>query len=221
MSVNKARLVLRTAFQALLWCGGLAVLLQNLVLLRQNRQLRDLQLTSGTEIAVGTRLRSLVGLTLDGRLRAVTLPLAGPGLLVVTFSRGCPACRANQQGWTALARQAEERGWDVLWVSRDTVDVTRDYCLKEHIPLSAALADPPYRTYVQLALKAVPKTVVVRRDGTVDRVWRGLLDGTRWGDVFAYFGTTDPGTRRAGDAYTPPGGGCGSNPLDRSEQFCK
>jgi len=118
MNGFKARFVLRTAFQVLLGCAAVAVLIQNFILLRQNRQLRDIQLTAGTVIGVGTRLRNLAGLSLDGQLRTLPSPTAGAGLLLITFSPGCPACRANQSGWADLARRVEQRGWSVLWVSR-------------------------------------------------------------------------------------------------------
>jgi peroxiredoxin len=180
-----------------------------------------MQLTAGTAITVGTRLRSLAGLGLDGEFRTVLPPTAGPGLLVITFSPGCPACRANQPGWAGLAREVEQRGWAVLWVSRDTVNITREYCLEEHIPLSAALADPPYRTYVQLGLKAVPKTVVVRSDGAVEKVWTGLLDSTGWREVFAYFGTVERGLVPATGAFGVPPNGCGPQSLNSERQACK
>ena len=49
-----------------------------------------------------------------------------------------------------LANTLKRDGVRVLWVSRDPVGITRDYCLKHGIPMSDVLADPPYRTYLQL-----------------------------------------------------------------------
>ena len=87
-----------------------------------------------------------------------------------------------------LAGVLEQKGVRVLWVSRDPMEITRDYCIKHGIRLSDTLADPPYRTYVQLGLARVPNTMLVRADGTVEKVWAGRLDQAGWNAMFAYFG---------------------------------
>ncbi len=87
-----------------------------------------------------------------------------------------------------LAGALEQKGIRVLWVSRDPLPITRDYCLKHGIRLSDALADPPYRTYLQLGLARVPNTMVLGAGGRVQNVWAGRLDQAGWNSVFAYFG---------------------------------
>jgi peroxiredoxin len=74
-----------------------------------------------------------------------------------------------------LANALEPKGVRVLWVSRDPIEVTKEYCLKRGILLSDVLADPPYRTYTQLGLARVPNTVLVDATGTVEKVWPGRL----------------------------------------------
>jgi peroxiredoxin len=171
--------------EILLWLAALGVFAENMLLLQQNRQLREVlapQITSGAHFGV------LAGLALDGRSQTVDLPSADSKLLIITFSPGCPACQANQQGWMKLASALEQRGVRVLWVSRDSLEITRDYCLKHGIRLSDTLADPPYRTYVQLGLSRVPNTVLVGANGKVEKVWAGRLDQAGWNSMFAYFG---------------------------------
>src|SRR6266478_2527601 len=90
-------------------------------------------------------LEVLAGIAFDGRLEPVILPAAGSKLLIITFSPGCPACQANQDGWMRLASTLERKGVRVVWVSRDPIEITRDYCLKHGIRLSDTLADPPYK----------------------------------------------------------------------------
>lgn len=193
--------VSKTAFQTLFWCLVLGVLLQNLVLLRQNRTMRAQANAAAPGIRVGQRLRNLAGVTLDGELRPIAMPTAEPGrLLIITFSPGCPSCQANQTGWASLAAELRRRGgWRVLWVSRDPVALTRDYCRQKQIPLAETLADPPCRTYFQLGLQSVPNTIVCSPGGVVQKVWTGLLNPTGWKDVFAYFNVREPGA-----PYAPP-----------------
>jgi hypothetical protein len=169
----------------LIWLAGLGVLAENILLLQQNRSLRD---ALAPQITSGARVERLAGLGLDGRFQLLALPSADSKLLIITFSPGCPACQANQEGWTKLAGIVEQKGVRVIWVSRDPVEVTKDYCMKHGIGLSETIADPTYRTYVQLGLARVPNTALVRADGTVEQVWSGRLDQVGWKTVFAYFG---------------------------------
>ena len=169
----------------LLYLAALGVLVENVSLLRQNRSLQE---AVAPQIAAGTQLQMLSGLTLDGRIAPVGFPALGSKLLILTFSPGCPACRANQDRWMRLANTLAQKGdVRVLWVSRDPIEITKEYCLKHGIPLSDTLADPPYRTYTQLGLAWVPNRVLVRAEGIVEKVWAGRLDQASWNTMLTYF----------------------------------
>lgn len=115
MNVTHAKDVLYTVVRTLLWCVALGVLIQNIILLRQVRVLRS-QLVESGPILPGTKFEGLSGLTLEGYRRAVEMPAGDKRLLIITFSPGCPACRANQTGWDNLTSQLKEKGWDT-WVA--------------------------------------------------------------------------------------------------------
>lgn len=83
----------------------------------------------------------------------------------------------------ALRRQGD---WRVLWISRDSVDMTKDYAEDAGIPAAEVYADPTFRTYSLLDLRGVPNTVVVDGRGVVERTWLGELDAAGWKDVFSY-----------------------------------
>jgi len=185
MTVAKPKIGFGKVMEIFLWLAALGVLAENVVLFRQNRRLSD---ALAPQITAGAQLQMLSGLALDGRLQPVSLPSTGSKLLIIVFSPGCPACQANQDGWMTLASTLERKGVRVLWVSRDPIEITRDYCVKHGIPLSETLADPPYRTYAQLGLARVPNTVLVGAGGTVEKVWAGRLDQAGWNTMFAYFG---------------------------------
>src|SRR5713101_4565218 len=207
MSVTQSKSRFNKVMEIFLWVVALGVLAENIFLFLQNRRLND---ALAPQISAGAQLQMLSGLALDGRLQPVPFPVAGSRLLIITFSPGCPACQANQDGWMKLANTLERKGVRVLWVSRDPIEITRDYCTKHGIPLSDTLADPPYRTFAQLGLARVPNTLLVGAEGTVEKVWPGRLDEAGWNTVFAHFGarqgTASP-TRSAVGA-TPTG--CGS-----------
>src|SRR5258708_14863324 len=113
--------------EMLLWLAGLGVLAENIFLFQQNRRLNE---ALAPQISAGTQLQMLSGVALDGRLEPVALPAAGSKLLIITLSPGCPACQANQDGWMKLTNTLEQKGVRVLWVSRDPVEITRNYCVK-------------------------------------------------------------------------------------------
>ena len=120
-----------------------------------------------------------------------------------------------------LGGTLEQKGVRVLWVSRDSIEVTKDYCLKHGIRLADALADPPYRTYVQLGLARVPNTLLVGANGTVEKVWAGRLDQAGWKAVFSYFGERQEvasATRVQVGARTT---GCRSELSQTSVKSCK
>ena len=168
-----------------LWLVASGVLAENIFLFLQNRRLNE---ALAPQITAGMQLQMLSGIAFDGRLEPVSLPPAGSKLLIITFSPGCPACQANQDGWMKLASTLEQKSVRVLWVSRDPIEITRDYCTKHGIRLSDTLAEPPYQTFAQLGLARVPNTLLVGANGTVEKVWPGRLDRAGWNSMFAYFG---------------------------------
>ncbi len=197
--------------------AALGVLAENVVLFRQNRRLNE---ALAPQITAGTQLQMLSGLALDGRVEPVSLPSAGSKLLIITFSPGCPACQANQGGWMKLASALEQKGVRVLWVSRDPIDVTREYCLKHGIRLIDAIADPPYRTYLQLGLARVPNTVLVS-GATVEKVWPGRMDPAGWNAMFAYFGERQEAASAARSLVGATTAGCGAELPDAAAKSCK
>ena len=218
MAGTQPKIRFSKVMEILLWLAGLGVLAENIFLFQQNRHLSE---ALAPQITAGTQLQMLSGVALDGRLELMTLPPADSKLLIITFSPGCPACQANQDGWMRLASKLEQKGVRVLWVSRDPIEITRDYCTKHGIRLSDTLADPPYRTFAQLGLARVPNTVLVGAEGRVEKVWAGRLDQAGWNTMFAYFGERQEtaSTLRSQVGANPTG--CGSELSQTSAKSCK
>ena len=204
--------------EVLLWIAALAVLAVNVALFRENRRLRE---NTAPQIVAGAQLQMLSGLALDGHVVPVSVPAMDAKLMLFTFSPGCPACQENQERWAKLANELEQKGVRVLWVSRDPVDVTREYCLKHGIPAADAVADPPYRTYLQLGLARVPNTVLVGPGGTVEKVWAGRIVPDGWNAMFAYFGERQDADSAAQSAVGKVTTGCGPGSIDASAKNCK
>jgi peroxiredoxin len=218
MSGTQSKSRFNKVMEIFLWVVALGVLAENIFLFLQNRRLND---ALAPQISAGAQLQMLSGLALDGRLQPLALPPAESKLLIITFSPGCPACQANQEEWMQLASALEQKRIRVLWVSRDPIEITRDYCAKHGIPLSDVLADPPHRTFAQLGLARVPNTLLVGPDGRVEKVWAGRLDKAGWTTMFTYFGEREGMASPARVEVYAPTTDCGSELSQTSARTCK
>ncbi len=204
--------------EVFIWLAALGVLTENILLLRENRSLQE---TLAPQVTAGGRFERLAGITLDGRVQHVALPTADSKLLIITFSPGCPACQANQEGWMKLTSALEQKGVRVLWVSRDSTEVTKEYCERHGIRPSDVLADPPHGTYVRLGLARVPNTMLVEADGTVEKVWAGRLNQAGWHSIFAYFGERKEAASPTGVEVGARTTDCRPQPSQTSVKTCK
>jgi peroxiredoxin len=188
--------------QTLILCLGLGVLAQNIILQRQNKDIKQAQskmmpidqctLSLTSQITKGRSMHQVSGATLGAEFREINLvSKSSRGSVIMTFSPTCPHCIQNQEGWGILAAQLKSAGWRVVWVSRDPLDMTRKYCKAHGIDSSDVIADPTSRTHDQLDLGVVPFTMVVDADGTIQQVWGGELRQS-WQSVFAYFQLNAP-----------------------------
>lgn len=173
----------RAFLHAALWCAAVAILAENVLLTLQNRKLRSLP----TErVQQGQKLINLAGIGLDGRIQPLKLPSKGePPLVIATFSPTCPFCQRTEPIWEQMSASLRARGVRMVWVSRDPVELTREYCERIGLPARSVVADPPYHTFQQLGLQFVPLTVIVGPGGVVERRWTGVLSPSEAKQILA------------------------------------
>ena len=165
----------------------LGIVCQNIVLIWQTRALRTrLELAVNKEFKPGEVLPDFAGIDLSNQYVKIGFNESDKKFLLITFSTGCPACHANLPHWLALSGKLDRNQWQVVWLSRDPLDMTRDYCSEQKIS-DQVLSEFPLRTYNLLGLRGVPQTVVTDSDGTIEKVWVGQLDNKGWSDVASYF----------------------------------
>jgi len=192
MQLNVFHAAKNALLDVLLWSVGVGLLGANIVLLQQNRTLREAAVSGAAgnrSIEAGKHLgRYLAAATMDSALRPIAFPsLDIKRTLMITFSPGCPHCKANLKTWSVITKELRRKGgWRIVWLSRDPVELTKDYCEDFDIPIAEAFAEPTYRTYLVMDLKEVPNTVVVDEKGIVERVWRGELGSAGWEQIFDY-----------------------------------
>ncbi len=165
----------------------LGVLGQNIALIWQTRELKKrLELAVNKEFNPGEVLPDFAGIDFNNQYVKIGFNGSNKKFLLITFSTGCPACRANLPNWLALSRKLDRNQWQVVWLSRDPLDMTREYCSEENIS-DRVLSEFPLRTYNLLGLRGVPQTVVTDSQGKIEKVWVGQLDDKGWADVASYF----------------------------------
>ena len=154
-----------------------ALIAENIILLRQNHRLKtELPLPSALAVHREEPLHDIGGVGFDGRFHTIEMPRsAAEHLLVFTFAPRCPECVLSESLDTALSAQAKKLGWRTVWISRGSPEETRAFCNASGIPLEETLVNPPYPTYFRLGLAAVPQRVAVGENGKVDEVWLGRL----------------------------------------------
>jgi peroxiredoxin len=165
----------------------LGLLCQNIVLIWQTRELKKrLDLAVNKQFEPGEVLPDFAGVDLNQQYVKIGFNESSKKFLLITFSTGCPACHANLPNWLALSGKLDRKRWQVVWLSRDPLDMTREYCSEENIS-DQVLSEFPLRTYNLLGLRGVPQTLVTDSHGKIEKVWVGELDDKGWSDIASYF----------------------------------
>ena len=152
----------------------------NLALTREVRQLRARSTGSNLD-SVAERMSAIVGADLEGKRREIRFE-PQRRYLVITFAPGCPYCKKSLPNWKRIVSALDRRLWDVIWVSRDSVDTAATFVQAEGIR-DLVIADVSYRAYAQLGLVVVPRTIVLSGGGTVIRSLKGELSDARMNEM--------------------------------------
>jgi len=181
----------------------IALITENLILLRQNHRLKtELPLPSALSVHREEPLHDIGGVGFDGRFHTVAMPhSAAEHLLVFTFAPRCRECVLSKSFDAALSEQAKKLGWSTVWISRGSLEETRAFCNASGIPLEETLVNPPYATYLRLGLAAVPQLVAIGANGKVDEVWLGRLTAESAKSA-AQFLSDHPGVQTSNSART-------------------
>lgn len=170
--------IVRKCLNLVLVLFVVALIAENLILLRQNQRLKtELPLPSALIVHRDEPLHDIGGVGFDGRFHIVEMPRsAAEHLLVFTFAPRCPECVLSKSFDAALSDQAKKLGWRTVWISRSgNLEEIRAFCNASGIPLEETLLNVSYPTYLRLGLAAVPQVVAVGEKGKVDEVWLGRL----------------------------------------------
>ena len=172
----------------------LALVLSNVALLRQNQALKQ-TLSVRSEpayLAPGKTLDSLRGLDLQGQDLWVEAAEASDKTVLLVFRPSCPWCQENMGNWTALLDQTDPERFRFVAVS------TRDEGVAEYLDQNPRLAELPVIATpdpddrLRYRLFDTPQTIVLDRQGRVEKIWVGSMTSRLRADVEDYFGVALP-----------------------------
>ncbi len=183
------------------WAGllltalALALIGANVMLLRQNRELKQtLQIRSEpTYLSPGRSVVRLRGLDLHGSRLSFDFERGSKKTVMLVFQPECGWCQKNMGNWAALLDRTDRERFDFLAVSTSKEGVA-DY-VDQHRRLAALplISEPDINDRLEYRLFDTPQTIVVDEDGQVEKVWLGAMSGPMQREVESYFGISLPG----------------------------
>ena len=167
-----------------LWGMVVILAVSNVLLLRQNLQLRNLlKKFEPDRLKAGDKLESFSALGLHGENIAINFASDAPRRVLLFLSSDCPYCRDQFGYWKRIIDEAPVKGFQVVAVAMNSEDrsklaayLTSMGCPTDSTTFSVALIPEEVRQRYKLSI--TPTTLVVSSDGKADAVWNGVLKPT-------------------------------------------
>ena len=172
----------RTKYHGLaLWVMVIILAVSNVLLLRQNLQLRSLlQKFEPDRLNAGDKLEPFSARGLHGEDVAIDFASDAPRRVLLFLSSDCPYCREQFGYWKRIIDIAPVKGFQVVAVAMNSEDRSKlaEYlnsmgCPTESKGFSVALIPEEVRRKYKFSI--TPTTLVVSSDGKADAVWNGIL----------------------------------------------
>jgi len=176
-------------FQIVLGLLVVAMAVELVLLIRQNRRLKDsigrlettiteMQAAPGRQpLASGLQAGDLAPTVLlpaiDGSRVAVAYDEPERETWLLVFSPDCPACVANIENWKRLEQGSDPAGRRLVYVSTASADRTSTFITERQLGGTVLLGDP--RSLAGFRLTFIPTTIRIAPGGEVRDVWIGRL----------------------------------------------
>ena len=156
----------------------LVLLCLNVALLVQNRALKAKhQPVPALLPRLGTKISKLDGVGPDGARVSVIFPADSAKTVLLVFSPGCHTCDLNWPAWRGIVDSLDRRSCRVVYANIGP-PLSSEYLTEHGISGATVFAKLDPRLIVSLNLSLTPMTVLLGRDGAVERAWAGLLGAT-------------------------------------------
>lgn len=168
----------------LMFLLGSVLLLVNVLLVQQNKKLKDLarRPDRALEVKPGTALPPLEGFDSNGVRQVVDYGQGSQKTVLLVLTPRCSACEKNMPNWEAIISGLDQRSFRLIAVSLHSEGL-KEYASQhgiDRIPILTTI-DPKYRVAYNLAL--TPPIILIDADGKVEKVWTGLPNGEEKLDI--------------------------------------
>lgn len=195
-------ITLRSKLPSIVLWTMLAVLsISNLLLIRQNLQMRAaLNKSNQTFLQPGDRVPPFSATGPHNELVGVQYPGTGPKRVLLFFTPTCRFCHEQFANWRELLASADRQRFEVLGVVGDTVAKANvaDYLREVNCASDAAtplpvgfITEAVRRDY---KLSATPITLVVANDGRIEKAWVGRWNATVLAEAQSFFNVNFSGS---------------------------
>jgi peroxiredoxin len=171
------------------WAIVIVLTLCNVLLIRQNYQLRAAvqDLESEQRVQVGDKLGPFRGADLEGKPVDIRFNEAGVRKVIMFSSTSCPFCQKQNPSWNQLIEQVDRRKYEVLELfrEREAKSQVADY-LKANGLSNEGTARVLFVGDDFLKAKklnSTPVTLIVGENGIVERAWFGLWNNSAIAEV--------------------------------------
>jgi hypothetical protein len=185
--VNSLPLVYRAknkAVASLMFVFGAVLLLVNVLLVQQNKKLKDLASRPdlALEVKPGTSLPPLDGFDSNGNRHSIDYGRDSRKTALLVLSPRCRACEESLPNVEAIINGIDRRSFRLAAVSLHS-EGFKEYTSRRglnQIPILTEV-DPKLRVAYNLAL--TPQIILIDAGGKVEKVWTGVLRGEDRQDV--------------------------------------
>lgn len=164
-----------------LWGMVVILAVSNVLLLRQNLQLRNLlKRFEPDRLKAGDKLESFSALGLHGENIAINFASDAPRRVLLFLSPDCTYCHEQFGYWKRIIDMAPVKGFQVVALAMNSEDKSKlaAYlnsmgCPTDSKAFRVALIPEGVRQKYKFSI--TPTTLVVSSDGKADAVWSGVL----------------------------------------------
>ncbi len=149
----------------------------NFYLVQQNRQLRALASTRqrALELQVGAIVPPLHGFDIKGKKLTSEYGHDPRKTLLFVLSPDCGVCTRNWPNWQAMIKALDEESYRLVFANL-TGELTADYIALYGFAKFPVFAELDPQSKIDYTLRFTPQTVLIASDGTVAKVWTGMLN---------------------------------------------
>jgi peroxiredoxin len=161
----------------------------DVLLLRQNLQLRKRLEGNTPKPEVGMSLRSFVAKDLDGQTVQLGSTGPGPKRVYLYFTPTCKFCREQFPYWKTIVKEAPSHNLEVIGLVKDDEDKTALKAFLQKMELSSDSATPLRIAFIpadlqrDYKLSATPTTLIADNRGVIEQSWVGAWRASAFAEV--------------------------------------